>query len=394
MAEEQLSEDRNEEPTARRLQKAREDGEVARSTEVPAAAVLIAGTGMLYYGAGDIGNRILRGFSDGFRFDHGSTQADWLLPAMFGNQLLDGLLAVAPVLLITIMAALIGSGLTGGYVFSTTLAAPKLDRINPLAGFQRIFGARTFVELLKSLLKCALVGTIVWLVIDKDLAEILHLGRMDAESAIAASGRLVLKASLTFALSLAVIALADAFYQRHAFLKRLRMSKQDIKDELKDTEGRPEVRAQIRRRQREMANSRMIERIRDADVVITNPEHFAVALTYDPGQEGAPVLLAKGVDSMAARIIAEAGRTGVHVLRAAPLARALYFTTRIGDPIPEALYHAVARIIAYVFSLNSFQPGMRAGAQPAVELPPEMRFDAQGHRESGPQEAQDPHHDR
>ena len=381
MAEEQLSEERNEEPTARRLQKAREDGEIARSTEVPAAAVLIAGTGMLYYGATDVGARILQGFAAGLRFDHASTGASWLLPSMFGTQLFAGLLTVVPVLLATLVAALLGAGLTGGYVFSTSLAAPKLDRINPLAGIQRIFGMRTLMELLKSILKCALVGTVVWLVIERDMEELLRVGRMAAEPAIAASGRMVLKASLAFALSLAVIALADAFYQRHAFFKRLRMSKQDIKDEMKDTEGRPEVRAQIRRRQREMANSRMIERIRDADVVITNPEHFAVALSYDPAREGAPVLLAKGVDSLAARIIAEAEHTGVHVLRAPPLARALYFTTRIDEPIPEALYHAVAKIIAYVFSLNSFDPGARPGSQPLVEVPPEMRFDAQGQLE-------------
>ena len=180
------------------------------------------------------------------------------------------------------------------------------------------------------------------------------------------------------ACSLAVIALIDAPYQKYAFMKRMRMTKQEIKDEFKEMEGQPEVKAQIRRRQREMANARMMQRIKDADVVITNPEHFAVALEYDPSGDGAPVLVAKGTDHMAARIREEAGTHGIHIFQAPPLARALYFTTELEQQVPEDLYHAVAQVIAYVFSLEARMPGQSQRPKPRVQLPASMLFDADG----------------
>ena len=150
------------------------------------------------------------------------------------------------------------------------------------------------------------------------------------------------------------------------------------KDELKDMEGRPEIKSAIRARQREMANARMIQKVKDADVVITNPEHFAVALSYDPTHEGAPILLAKGADFMAARIREEAQKHGVEMFAAPPLARALYFTTKEDQPIPEALYLAVAQVIAYVFSLAEVTPGVEPAAKPVPKVPRSMMFDAEG----------------
>jgi flagellar biosynthetic protein FlhB len=179
---------------------------------------------------------------------------------------------------------------------------------------------------------------------------------------------------------LAVIALIDVPWQRHSFMKRMRMTRQEIKDEMKDMEGRPEVKAQIRRRQREMANARMLQRVKDADVVITNPEHFAVALEYDPENNGAPIVVAKGSDFMAAKIREEAGKAGVHLFPAPELARALYFTTEAEHPVPEALYHAVAQVIAYVFNLEGAQPGRRSMQRPQPEVPAALRFDADGRR--------------
>ena len=156
------------------------------------------------------------------------------------------------------------------------------------------------------------------------------------------------------------------------------MTKQEIKDEFKEMEGRPEVKAQIRRRQREIANARMIQRVKDADVVITNPEHFAVALSYDPTSDGAPILLAKGADFMAARIREEAQKHGVEMFSAPPLARALYFTTKEDQPIPESLYLAVAQVIAYVFSLADVTPGVEPAPKPNPKVPRSMMFDANG----------------
>jgi flagellar biosynthetic protein FlhB len=166
--------------------------------------------------------------------------------------------------------------------------------------------------------------------------------------------------------------------QRWKFHKDMLMTKQEVKDEMKDMEGRPEIKAQIRRRQREMSNARMMDSVKNADVVITNPEHFAVALAYDPNGDSAPILLAKGADAVAARIREEAKKHGVEIFQAAPLARALYFTTEVDQPIPEALYHAVAPVIAYIFGLASVRPGVEPMARPTPKVPESMRFDAEG----------------
>ena len=183
---------------------------------------------------------------------------------------------------------------------------------------------------------------------------------------------------LWLTLCLVLIALIDVPYQKYSFMKKMRMTKQEIKDEHKDMEGRPEVKAQIRRRQREVATARMMQKVKEADVIITNPEHFAVALSYDPTADGAPLLLAKGVDHVAARIREEGKAHGVEIFAAPELARALYFTTDLDQPIPESLYFAVAQVIAYVFSLAQVQPGVDPMARPNPKIPASMLYDTNG----------------
>jgi flagellar biosynthetic protein FlhB len=200
------------------------------------------------------------------------------------------------------------------------------------------------------------------------------------------AGSLISESVLWLTLSLVLIAMVDAPYQRYSFMKRMRMSKQEIRDEHKDMEGRPEVKAQIRRRQREVATVRMMQKVKDADVIITNPEHFAIALSYDPTADGAPILLAKGADFVAARIREEAKNNHIEVFQAPELARALYFTTELDQPIPEALYFAVAQVIAYVFSLAQVQPGVDPMARPTPKIPTTMLFDADG-KQLSPQAA-------
>jgi flagellar biosynthetic protein FlhB len=245
---------------------------------------------------------------------------------------------------------------------------------------KRMFGAHAAIELLKGIGKFSLVALVLWVQVNKHLEELLHLGTMSLEPAMDLTGRLIGESALWLTLTLGFIAMIDAPYQRHAFMKRMRMTKQEIKDELKDMEGRPEVKAQIRRKQREMANARMMQKVKDADVVITNPEHFAVALAYDPTADGAPILLAKGVDLMAARIREEARTHGVEIFEAPPLARALYFTTELDHPVPESLYYAVAQVIAYVFNLTNIRPGVAPMQRPRPEVPSAMMFNAEGQR--------------
>jgi flagellar biosynthetic protein FlhB len=241
-----------------------------------------------------------------------------------------------------------------------------------------MFGTRAMVELLKSIAKFSLITTVLWILITKHLNELLLMGQMSLEPALTAAGLLIAESAVWLSLCLLFIALIDAPYQRYAFMKRMRMTKQEIKDEMKDMEGSPEIKGKIRQRQREMSNARMMQKVKDADVVITNPEHFAVALSYDPGGDGAPILLAKGTDHMAAKIREEAKANGIEIFASPALARAIYFTTKTDHFIPEALYFSVAQVLAYVFNLAQIRPGVQPMQKPSPKLPPSMQFDVDG----------------
>ena len=370
--------EKTEEPTSRKLEKAREEGQVARSVELPAAAVTIAALGMLYLTGGTLIHKMAEAFVSGFNFDRKLVHSPNLLPAIFGHEVLESFILVAPLLLLTITVAIAASGATGGYLFSTKAVAPKASKLNPLNGLKRMFGTKALVELIKALLKFGLVaGVVTWVLYD-NVSTLNNIGKMAFEPAMTLAGQLLTKSALIMACALILIAAIDVPFQRWDFMKSMRMSIQDIKDEMKDMEGRPEVKAQIRRRQREMSNRRMIDNVKEADVVITNPEHFAVALSYDPNGDSAPVLLAKGTDEVAARIRAEAEKHGIEIFRAPPLARALYFTTDLDQPVPEDLYYAVAQVIAYVFNLASIRPGAPPLQRPQPKVPKNMQFDSNG----------------
>jgi flagellar biosynthetic protein FlhB len=377
---EQSNQERTEAPTARRLSKAREDGQVARSVELPAAAVMISAVTLLFLAGSWLLLKLAEGFKAGFVIDRTTLFSPDLLPAMVGAQLLHAFGVIAPILLLTAVVAIVASGLTGGYLFSVKALLPKGSKLNPLNGLKRMFGPKAAVELIKALLKFALVAGVLVAMVQVNLGDLVQLGNMPLEPAMRRAGELIVESALYVTLSLVLIAAIDVPWQKYDFLKRMRMTKQEVKDELKDIEGRPEVKAQIRRRQREMSNARMMQKVKDADVVITNPEHFAVALAYDPAGDGAPTLVAKGADLMAQQIREEANRHGVPIFEAPPLARALFFTTEVERPIPEALYLAVAQVIAYVFSLAAVRPGRAAMTKPTPQVPPEMRFDATGQR--------------
>jgi len=373
------AQERTEEPTARRLQKAREEGRVARSVELPAAVVVIASFLLLMVSGGWLMRRLADVFAAGFSFDLRTLAQPLGLPAVFAHQLIEAFLLFAPLMALTVVLAVLASGLTGGFLFSLKPIEPKGSKIDPIEGFKRIFGARAAVELGKALLKFVVVSLVLWWTLVSEFETLMQIGRMSLEPALELAGRLVAQLSLFVALSLALIAMIDVPWQRWQYLRQMRMTRQEIRDELKDIEGRPEVRAHIRRRQREMANARMIQRVRDADVVITNPEHFAVALEYDPTGDDPPIVVALGADFLAQRIREEAQACGIERFEAPALARALYFTTEVDQPIPEELYHAVAQVIAYVFSLQGSRPG-GAVQRPRPEVPASMVFDAEGRR--------------
>jgi flagellar biosynthetic protein FlhB len=375
---EKSSAEQTEEPTARKLRNARDEGQVARSVELPAAAVTIGAILVMFFMGGYWIKQMAEIFASGFKFDRKSLDNPDLMVTSFAHQFGEAFLLIVPVLLVTAVMAILSSGATGGYLFALKSTLPKFSKLSLLSGFKRMFGAHAAIELIKSILKFTLVAVVLWALVSRQMDKMMQLGQMAIEPALASAGWMIAESALWLSLSLLVIALIDAPYQRFAFMKQMRMTKQEVKDEMKDMEGRPEVKQQIRRRQREMANNRMLQKVKDADVIITNPEHFAVALSYDPTGDGAPVLLAKGSDHMAARIREEAQKHGVEMFAAPPLARALYFSTEVDHPVPEALYLAVAQVIAYVFGLADVRPGVAPVIKPQPKVPASMMFDSNG----------------
>jgi len=378
MAEQDTSQERTEEPTAKRLEKAHEDGQVARSQELSVAAMMIGAASFMYLFGGNLLTGLSELFTSGFVFDRKDVFSDNLLPAAFCSHALQRMLVLLPLFLFTVVIALGSAGIIGGYLFSLKSLAPKLSKVSPLQGFKRMFGLKAVVDLIKALTKFSLVGLVLYLVVSQSFSAITHLGFMSVEPAMASAGEMIARGTILVTLTLIIAAAIDIPYQIHEFNKKIRMTKQEVKDELKDTEGRPEVKAQILRKQREMALGSMLEAVAEADVVIVNPEHFAVALSYDPSSDSAPILVAKGVDFIAENIKQKAGESGVTVFSSPSLARALYFTTEINQSVPEALYHAVAQVIAYVFSLNGLKPGAKASTKPDPQVPAGMRYNADG----------------
>lgn len=371
-------EERTEHPTARKLSKAREEGQVARSQDLSAAAITVGTLGLLLFMGHGLFIRMTESFAKGLEFDRKTLDHPELLLPLLGQQLISAFITVVPLVVFTLIAAILVNGLMTGFYFSGKAAHPKWEKLDPIKGLARIFGKHAWVELSKSILKFTVVSAILWLSLSHFLKDLLMLGTMEIEPALAASGEMLLKVALWVSMGLILIALIDVPYQKYTYIKGLKMTRQEVKDEMKNMEGNPEVKAQIRRRQREMANNRMIQRVKDADVVITNPEHFAVALEYNPMGDGAPVLVAKGTDFMAQRIRDEAQQHGIYIFEAPPLARALYFTTEAEQQVPEELYHAVAQVIAYVFSLEGASPTSTRHAKPHVKVPPSMHFNPDG----------------
>ena len=351
---------------------------MARSIELPVAAMSIGAVGFFTLMGGWLFNGMSQIFVSQLEFDRKITDKAELLPSIFAQSVVDCFLLIAPLMLLMYFIAILSTVMSGGLVFSMGMVAPKFSKLNPLNGLKRIFGTKALIELVKSIAKFVVVGGILLLQVNNHMEELLNLANLDLNQAMAVAGKLIVDACFWLSMGLLLIALADVPIQQYQVHKKLKMSRQEVRDEMKDSEGRPEVKQKIKQRQREMANNRMMAKVKDADVVITNPQHFAVALSYDPNGDGAPIVLAKGSDEMARRIREEAQAHAVELFPAPELARALYFTTQVDDPIPEGLYHAVAQVIAYVFSLNQSYAAGEGLLKPEPVVPENMRFDSNG----------------
>ena len=375
MAEDDL---KTEEPTPKKLEKTREEGQFARSQDLSVALLTIAVACVIYLLGGGMGESIISLLQEAFVFDDKVVRDTALVPSLFGELSVRGFVSILPIFAATIFLAFGAAFLVGGIGFSIKGFFPKASKLNPLKGLSRMFGLKSLVELFKGILKLLVIGSVVSAVLFLYYEEIFSLTALDSHVAIG-EGLLILALGVVLiSLSLLIIAAVDVPYQIISFKNKLKMSIQEIKDEYKDTEGRPEVRQRIREKQREVAMASTLDAVSKADVIVTNPSHFAVALSYAVGTDEAPKVTAKGADFMAKRMKEKAADSGVYIFEEPQLARALFFTTEVDQDIPRLLFEAVAEVIAYVFQLNAFSKDGQPLKKPRLKLPSKMQFDESG----------------
>ena len=370
--------EKTEKPTPKKLQDAAKKGDILQSRELGTALVVMAGIGWLAVTGPSMIDALSDMLTQALRFRRDDI-VDFS-PAERGLDLLTGIaLPVAGVMLATFLAAIAAPALLGSLGFRPGAFAPKASKLNPGAGLKRIFGTQGLIELLKSIAKVGLLGSIgVWMIWDR-LTAIIGLGKQGIAPAMADLGNMFILTCLVMAGGLFLIAGIDVPAQIMQRAKRLGMSKQEIKDEHKESEGSPELKGQIRRRQYETLNGSTRQAVAEASVIITNPTHFAVALRYKPGVDAAPVVVARGSDAIAAAIRELADQNGVTVLQYPELARAIYFTSRTGQIVNEGLYMAVATVLAFVFRVENRMASEMD--RPFITVPADLRFDADGKKQ-------------
>jgi flagellar biosynthetic protein FlhB len=367
--------DRTEQPSAKRLDDARSRGEVPRSRELAMTAVVLAGAGVLLGGGGYFAEGLEGLFEVGLKVPREALLDAQLLPRALFDGLLGGIQLLLPIAGATIAAAIAGSIALGGWSFSTTALTPNFSRLNPIAGLGRIASMNGLVELLKALAKFAVVALVAGILLWKFGGDFLALGTLTLEAAIARAAWLAGICLAGLAASLLLVAAADVPFQFWHHRRQLRMTKQEARDELKETEGRPEVRSRIRSLQRAIATRRMMADVPKADLVAMNPSHYAVALRYDAGTMKAPRVVAKGADLIALQIRRVAEANKVPIFEHPQFARALYHTSEIGKEISPRLYVAVAQVLTYIYQLRGKRGRTSSRGRIANPSPPVLTID-------------------
>lgn len=380
MAESESGADKTEDPTEKRKNDSREKGEITRSKELNTFVVMLVGVGGILAFGGALAEALMAIMKYSFTLRR-EVLTDTNQMALFlfsaGKMALQ---AVQPILTVLLLAAIIGPICLGGWLFAAGSMAPKFSRMNPASGLKRMFSKHALTELLKALGKFGITMAVAVWVLRRDQADLLAIAHEPLETAIAHSLQVVGWSALYMALGLLLIAAIDVPLQLYQGKEKLKMTKQEVRDEHKDAEGRPEVKGRIRQMQREMSQRRMMTNIPQADVIITNPTHFAVALKYDADSGGAPMLLAKGVDMLALKIREIGVAHQVQVLESPALARSIYYSTEIDQQIPSGLYLAVAQVLAYVYQIRQYRPGTgpRPEAPKNVPIPSDLQRDETG----------------
>lgn len=356
--------ERTERATEKHLKDAREKGDVPRSRDLSAALIVVAGVGVELAMRPWLGAQFRDLMQVGLSYGRDQAMNTEALGTAMRAAGIDASKVLGPLLGAAMLATLLAPVLSGGFNFSTQALLPKPERLNPIEGMKRVISLRGLVELAKSLLKVILIGGVLAMVLWNARGQLLGTGHGDVFNGIDSTLDVVSHACLLFAGALAVVGFVDMLWQRFDYARRMRMTRQEQRDEHKETEGSPEIRGRVRSMQQQMAQRRMMDAVPKADVVVLNPTHFAVALRYEEGMR-APRVVAKGLDLVAQRIRAVAGHHDVPLVTSPRLARALFHTTRIGQEVPASLYVAVAQILAYVYRVRD-----AAAQAQASDMPP------------------------
>ncbi|NOT69099.1 MAG: flagellar type III secretion system protein FlhB [Methylophilaceae bacterium] len=371
--------EKTEPATPKRLEKAREEGDVPRSREMVTCTMLLAmGLGLWMLG-GNLTQALKVNLSSGLTLERQMAFDPYRLLVNIAEHLGALLWAFVPLAGLMLVVAIASPVLLGGWLFSGKALMPNFMRMNPISGLANLVSANALVELLKAVAKALVVGTAAYVVVSSQLEQVLSLPLQPLHSGMADVTHLLLVGFFTIVAALVLIAAVDVPYQLIHYANKHKMTKEEVRQESKESEGNPEIKAKIRQQQREMARRRMMAEIPNADVVITNPTHYAVAIKYKSDAMRAPIVVAKGADAVAMKIREIAGENNITIMEAPKLARALYAHTELGDAIPEALYSAVAEVLAYIFQMRIFskQGGVRPQVPAALDVP----------------EALDPHND-
>ena len=345
------AQDKTEAPTARRIEKAREEGQIARSRELSSFAMLVVGVATLWIGSGWMSHYLFSIMIKGMQFDH---QLLFDIPASLqhcASLLVSGALAIVPIMIALTLTALLAPMLLGGWVLTTKSLAPDITKLNPLSGLKRMFSMHGLSEMIKAVLKTGLIGMVIWFFIEAHRDLLLSLSSASIGSASVEAMSMIAQGVVLSVLSFIVVVAVDVPYQLHSHFKKLKMSKEEIKREHKESEGDPHIKGKIRQQQQAMARRRMMAEVPTANVIVTNPTHYAAALRYQEGMP-APILVAKGSDEVAFRIREAAAEHDIPILEAPPLARSLYHYCDLEGEIPQGLYAAVAEVLAWVYRLD------------------------------------------
>ncbi|MCK5888755.1 MAG: flagellar biosynthesis protein FlhB [Methylococcales bacterium] len=345
--------DKTEEPTAKKIADARKKGQVPRSKELNTFVSLItAGTMFLIVGR-SVAEGLVQLMRQQFSLDRALFFDEASVTTLFSQVLRDGFLLVIPLMLVLTIVALLTPMMMGGWHFSMDSMSPKPSKMNPFKGLKRMFGPQGWMELLKSVIKTTVVFFVAGRLLLLYLNDFMSLSSLSLVDALNKAGDIIPVGFLIVSSTLILVVVIDVPYQLWHHKKQLKMSKQDIKDEHKQQEGSSDIKGQLRKKQMEMAQARMMDEVATAHVIITNPTHVAIALRYDVDGSGAPTVVAKGADFVAAQIRNRAMGVDIPLVSTPPLARALFYATELGEEIPEGLFHAVAQVLAYVFQLKT-----------------------------------------